>query len=60
MLNSLTILTTLLTAFIEGVVISDCASTNMETCSNISSNIVALTESLSTVYVQSEDGRGGA
>lgn len=59
MLNSLTILTTLLTAFIEGVVVSDCASTNMETCSNISSNIVALTESLSTVYVQSEDGRGG-
>lgn len=45
--------------FLEAYVISDCTSTNTETCPNIAGNIVAISESLRTVYIQNEDGSLG-
>lgn len=48
-----------LTGTLDAYVISDCASTNTETCPNLAGNIIAISESLRTIYIQNEDGSLG-
>lgn len=44
---------------IEGIVVSDCSSTNTATGANMAADMVDLGESLRTVYVVKEDGSKG-
>ena len=48
-----------LTGFIEGVVVSDWKSDNMEINPNVDHNVVNTGENLRTAYIQSRDGKYG-
>ena len=45
--------------YLEGIVVSDCSSSNAATGVNLAADLVDLGESLRTVYVVSEDGTKG-